>query len=336
MVVFASSDWLGARISFENDPANRITVGEALDTPTGLVTRAKNTADKLVAELERSREEISAPRKPQKVWTMPTNSPGAYWPTYAEKGYLELAEDILPMRVSIRCLDRSLRIWDALLKAAQARGLSRSIETRRLRLSAHDHFAELRIAERIEKVVGSLKGLSDADFIMKRHITNVPTGELRIFVGEKKFADAAGAPLEGQLNSIFVEVFKTLDRAEVDRQRIVILREQHAAERALAALQAADAVEAQKRAAEERAKEVSLEAEAAAWGRANGIRAYASAVAQRAPVPPPENVGDWITWANTVAERIDPLPGRAGLTAPKDATPEVQHAEPSCGLVLPE
>jgi hypothetical protein len=336
MIALASADWLDARISFENDPTNKITVSEMLDAPTGLVARAKKVSDKLVAELERSREEILAPRKTQKAWTMPTFTTGAYWPTYADKGFVELPEDILPTRVSTQCLDRSLRIWDALLKAARVRGLSGSIESRRLRLTAHGHFAELRIAERIEKVVGSLKGLSDVDFMMKRHITNVPTGELRIFVGEKKFADTDGAPLERRLNSVLAEVFKTIDRAEVRQQENVVWRQRHDAEKALVAVRAAEAVEVQKRAAEERAKEAILESEATAWTRANAIRAYASAVSQAAPTPLPERVGDWIAWASSVAERIDPLPARAGLVETAHKPTEEHHLRSPHGFVLPE
>lgn len=211
------------------------------------------------------------------------------------------------MRVSIELVERSLRIWDAVIKAAIARGFAVSVEVTRLRLTAHGHCVELRMSERIERVTGSAKGLSEIDIWLNRHIEHRSTGELRMYLDERKFADGAGRALELQLNLIFVAVYKAISAAcatqakrEADRIRDETFQREAAARAANAAAIAAAQTA-------EREREGALELEAGAWQRAAVIRDYVQAVVTRTAVPMPAEVREWIEWATGVADRLDPL-----------------------------
>ena len=86
-------------------------------------------------------------------------------------------------------------------------------------------------------------------------------------------------------------------------------------------VRAEEAKERVRLAAEEREREAGLDAEADAWRRAQQIRAYAAAVSAAAPVPVPENIRNWINWANSVASRIDPLIKRVAIAEAGVSTP---------------
>jgi hypothetical protein len=159
----------------------------------------------------------------------------------------------------------------------------------------------------------------------------VPTGELRVFIGEKKFTDGPGGSLDDQLNNIFSFVFKSLNREGIRRLEAIEQRRVDEERGARLAARVEEAKQRAKLAAEEREREAGLEAEAAAWRRAQEIRAYAAAVSAATPLPAPAHICGWIDWANSVASRIDPLPGRVavvGAAAPAVvATPRTKEAE---------
>jgi hypothetical protein len=326
----APAEWLDASLSFERDSANLITVGPVLEAPVPLVKEAKKIAEQYAAQLEKSHAEKRARETSRGEWVMPRFTRPS-WSEYSRRGFMELSSQILPMRISAQTLNRALRIWDALLKAAKVRGLSASIEEARLQLSGHGERVVLRMTERIERVIGSTKGLSAGEILMDAHISMVPTGELRVFIGEKKFTDGPGGSLDDQLNNIFSFVFKSLNREGIRRLEAIEQRRVDEERGARLAARVEEAKQRAKLAAEEREREAGLEAEAAAWRRAQEIRAYAAAVSAATPLPAPAHICGWIDWANSVASRIDPLPGRVavvGAAAPAVvATPRTKEAE---------
>ena len=322
----ATPDWLNGGLAFEKDSLNAIVVADTLQAPSRLVAHTKKQADDLIANLERSRARSLKPKKTDKKWE-PDFSPPPHWGVYADKGFLHMPGGGLPLRVSIEQVDRALRIWDALIKAAVGRNFVVSVENARLRLGAHGHAVDLRISERIERVVGSPKGLSQSDIFMNRHIKYVPSGDLRIFVEEKKFTDGPIGRIEGQLNAVVVAIYKALDGKRAWSERIDAERV-----RAESARQAATALEAEVEAkataeAAERAREAALEAEAGAWQRAAAIRAYVAHVVDGTPDPVPPASLQWVQWSTTVADRLDPTPRRIEASIqPTDGS-----AEPGSG-----
>jgi hypothetical protein len=327
----AKAEWLEARLSFEKDPLNQITVSATLDVPSDLVKEAKKAAALQISQIQQGRKDEIARDKHPGGWRMPENSMYMHWWDYSRRGCFDLTGGVLPTRVSMQSVDRALRIWDAIVKTAEARGLALNIEANRLQLSAHGQTVEMRMAERIARVVGPTKGRSAVDVMMNSHITMQPTGELRIFFGEKKFSDTRVAALDDQLNAVFAYVFKSLNRERIrELERI----EQRRVSEERSARLAARVEEAKERArlvAEERDRESGLEAEAAAWRRAQELRTYTAAVSAATPLPAPAHIREWIDWANSVASRIDPLPGRVavvGAAAPAVlATPRTKKAE---------
>jgi hypothetical protein len=309
----AKAEWLDARLSFEKDPVNRIGVGPTLDAPTALVRQTRKVAEKHIAQIERSRIMYLARGKNSDTWLAPRLPTLPAWSFYRRKGYLELSGENLPMRVSVESVDRALRIWDAIVKAAEARGLALNIEANRLQLSAHGQTVEMRMAERVARVVGPTKGRSAVDVMMNSHITMQPTGELRIFFGEKKFSDSRVAALDGQLNTVFAYVFKSLNRERIRELERIEQRRVSEERSARLAARVEEAKERARLAAEEREREAGLEAEAAAWRRAQEIRSYTAAVFAAAPAPTPAHIREWIDWANSVASRIDPLTTRVAM-----------------------
>jgi hypothetical protein len=111
-------------------------------------------------------------------------------------------------------------------------------------------------------------------------------------------------PLEEGLNDVIVAVVAAADEFRT-------WREQSLAKQRQAADRARVAYEQQRRRAGEAARVQLLEDEAAAWVKANHIRAYAAAV--RAAEAPPVGVlpagalADWVAWAEAHADRTDPV-----------------------------
>lgn len=296
--------WLGDRLAHEMAPANAIGVAPSILRPHRLVVSARKAVNDLKAQLEESRLRSLAPKPKHGVWVMPRLSMGPHWSTYVEKGYLELPENILPLRVSLQTVDRALTLWDALLKACTARKIAVAVTSRRLVLTINSGSVGLRMSERIARRTGL--GAQTA-----ANSQNVPTGELRIFVGEKKFSDGQHATLNVQLNAVLCEVFKAIARTRVQASA----RALHTAEADLEArtwqIEQSNREELARRAEVEKQLQQSLVLEAKTWHDAEVIRSYIERVARRAPSPMPSDLATWITWALSVADNIDPAAARA-------------------------
>lgn len=322
----AKAEWLDTRLSFEKDPANRITVSPTLDAPTTLVRQTKKAADKRVSQIDHSRILNFVRGKKSDDWLAARLPASPEWDIYCRKGLIEFGGVYLPMRVSMQGVERALRIWNALIKAAKIRRLSPAIHEGHFWLTAHGQQVDLRISERIERIVGSTKGRSSWDLAMGRHITMRPTGELRIIIGERKFSDGDGVTLDDQLNAVFSYVFKSLNRERIRELERIERRRLEEDRQVRAAARAEEAKERAKRFAEEREREAGLNAEAAAWRRAQDIRAYAAAVSAATPMPAPEHIREWVDWANSVASRIDPLMERVAMAEAAATTLGVEVA----------
>jgi hypothetical protein len=159
------------------------------------------------------------------------------------------------------------------------------------------------------------------------------TGRLKLSINRreypggslKEWSDASGAPLEGQLSEVLVEILvageqfhresaefryrwilEQRDRKLHERQRIVEERERERVARLTEA---------------KRARVRRLLGDARAWRRAIGIRAYASAVEAaygggRQSELEPDVVATWVAWARSEADEIDPTITRRAVFDP--------------------
>lgn len=220
-----------------------------------------------------------------------------------------------PMRVAIESANGALRIWDAVLKACEARGLHVSAGERRVKVSDGMGWVALRLAEKVDQVKRAVM-LGD-DIVMARR----PTGFLRMYVNETKIEGAAGHPLEQQLNDVMVRIYRSIALQYTGREMAGERRrrdEVAAQERERAATAEAARLrdmELQRMQPEQDAaaeRERLLIAEAAAWRDAMAIRAYAGHIQAAMGEERPCALRTWLDWAESVAERLDPTRKRIG------------------------
>jgi len=318
---------LQERLAFENAPENVIVVPAELVKPHRLVAAALPLIRAEIAGLQRSRERQANPRrrKPGEQWKPDWEAlRKPNWRDYEQRGVMELNEDALPVRVSVEASDRALRIWDALLKACEARGLRASAATRQVKVSDGVDDVGLRMSEKVGRIT------RPAAWGGEETVKRTPTGQLRMFVvhlGETKFEDAPERPLEAQLNAILMWIYRSFVSQRTSR---VIAAEKRRVEEAAAQARelerAAEAEKARQREDEEerqRAAQAAAEAtraqetererllllEASAWRDAETIRAYAAHLKAAGAATAP-SLRDWLAWAETVADKLDPTSKR--------------------------
>lgn len=315
------SKWLAGRLTFEKSPANFIAVQEKLVRPHAFVTSTLRALEATRKKFEKSRALADKPRKHAARYEMREPNFESFstrsWRDYLHKGHLSISGDVLPLRVSLETADRALCIWDAIIKACAARDIQAELKGARLQLKCENVKVDLRISEGLKQIVGSTQGLSTFQIMVKEHIRNVGTGELRIFVEHRgtntKFADAPGKPLESQLNAVFCRIYRCvisdrmwLARFEEARRLNEIAEQRQQAERALRE-------EQNRLREEEKRREEQLLNEASTWCKAEQIRAYIAHLSCKlnsadSNVSP--ELTAWIKWASAVAEKLDPTTRR--------------------------
>lgn len=316
---------LQEHLAFEVAPENAIAVPAELTSPHRLVVAAAKEAATERAALFRSLDRIKNPPKPKpgQPWEPDweaLNSPD--WRSYEDRGQImDMASSTLPLKVSIESTDRALRIWDALIKACEARGMVVSSGYRVAKIG----FGTDSVGVRLSEIVELTKAKTNARVYQPP--VRRPTGRLRIVVvdvSDTKFDDAAQRPLEAQLNDVMACIRRRfalhpLRREQTAEKRrrdeeAALIRERQRAEDARAAQLHQEGLERQR--AERAAvaeRERLLIAEAAAWRDAAAIRAYiehlkaAAAIGGTAIAPA---LMDWLTWADAVADSLDPTPTR--------------------------
>jgi hypothetical protein len=352
--------WLHARLAFEDDPQNAVVVSAELAELHRLVAAAAKEVCAMSAALERSRERLQNPpkRKPGEQWK-PNWEALAYpnWRDYEARGeIMDLSACAAPMRVSIETADRALLIWDAVIKACEARGMRASAEHLVVKIGVAQDYVGLRISEQVD-----LTKRAVAPGVVLVTVRKA-TGRLRIVVAagsEPRFVDSAARPLEVQLNDILRKIYRAIasqrarraEAAEKLRRDEVAARarqeelakeaettrlREEALLRQQAAQAAADAIRAQ-----EIERERALVSEAAAWGEAQLIRDYTAhlgVVATTSCTPIRPELQEWMTWAASVAEKLDPtsnrLGDRFGATGPSLDSQSANSGPEGSGLPL--
>ena len=306
---------LQERLAFESTPENSVTVPAELVKPHRLVAAANEAVRAQAAELQRSRDYEARPRMRGEPWKFPpTFKPSLR--EYEQRGVIEPDEGSLPVRVSFDAADRAFRIWDALLKACEARGLLVSAAPRQVTISDSVEHIGLRMSEKVDRVTRPATWSSGEETVRRN-----PTGRLRIFaidIIETKFEDTPERLLEQQLNAILVWIHRAL---AVRRSERAIAAEKKRTEEAAAQARererAAEAEATQLREEEQRRlqaeqlaaaeRERLLLVEASAWRDAEAIRAYVEHLRAAGAA---SAISDWLSWAEAIADRMDPTTAR--------------------------
>jgi len=209
-------------------------------------------------------------------------------------GLLDLKDADLQISVSPDLLLRGIQAYDAVLRAVEERGWPLQIrEGVVLRVVVSNEPLELAVAEKTDPI-------AEIKVRPGERRPRRPTGALVVSLtaGYRKVlvSDKRGTRLESKLPELF-------EKAEV------LAAEVHAEHERIAAIQRQDEIEWNRR-RELEARVEQLDRNVAAWRRAERIRAYARALANRmadeGPVAPESDTARWVAWARSYADSIDP------------------------------
>jgi len=293
--------WQAENVAREADPANYVAVPERLTRPSPLLSPT-------LTAVNTKRRTALARDQAHRVDGKPLD--------YAF-GFDGLLFKHLPMgfRVTIGSIDRAILIVDTVIKACETRGLRAFAGNDGLRIGFGNYSARVRISERVEQLHGVGKKPSTMDrstpFIAHR-----PTSKLTLFVERlsalRNVGDKPGLPLEAQMNAAIVLVYRAIAETKASREYFERVNrealEDHQAQATKAAM-----VAAAKREIEQRRQD--LMQEAAAWHQAALIRQYANQVASASPAPIAA-LQEWLDWAHSTADDLDPLAGRIDTFTP--------------------
>ena len=277
-----------AQRAFEAEPAHLIHVPDMLTEPHRLVRRAAKLL-KRVGE-----RGILWPRE---------------WPC-------------LDIEVTKDSLDRALRVFDAVLKAARARGwpvTTQSESPFQTRISVLEESIAISITERTQRIEHPPPRNAGLAFLVHHErYTYTPTGQLKIRLtdgesftyGARVWNDGKHQRVETCLNDVMVRLVELAERRKAARREHELWRQRQEEE----ARQRRAAAERREREKERRQE---LHAEVEEWSRANQVRAYVTGLqeASREQVQqdPDGRLARWIRWAETYAENLDPLTSVAAL-----------------------
>lgn len=223
-----------------------------------------------------------------------------------------IGSDSLPdVEASDPCLDRALRIMDAVLKAVEARGyrvkVSRDYWGKATRVYCADADAEVHVSlsERYSEVERDLTHAErrKPPYLIDNRLISVPSGKLTFKVSgrsveTKWWTDKKNEPLEDRLNEVVAGLVVRLEGL-----RLEDLAKKEAERRR---------AEEQRRREEEQARREKLHRDVSAWRKSEDIRAYLRTYEEKllkrdGGITPGSEEDEWLTWAHRYADSIDPL-----------------------------
>jgi hypothetical protein len=230
------------------------------------------------------------------------------------------------LKVSLSAVDRSLRIYDALFKALEARGHRVALVTKDNETSTVVHVdgeqVGIEIQEHLTRTeVPPLR--PQTGWYSKRYVWEA-TGRLTFVLTESflivrgKWSDGARQNLDEMLNDIVVGLGEAADAMKVRRESF---------ERAERDRQAAEAkrLEAEGRARPERGKARALQLAVRSLQQSLAVRDYVSAMraaADAANLPTEHEMRAWLEWAEGYADLLDPT---KDLRVPDDPDPNAEY-----------
>jgi len=209
-------------------------------------------------------------------------------------GLLDFTPAGLQLSVSPDLLLRGINAYDAVLRAVSARGWPLEIrEGVVLRIMICGEPLELAVTEKTDPIAevkvrpGERRPRRPAGAL----VVSLTAGYRKVMISDKR-----GTQIESKLPELF-------EKAEA------LAAEVYTGHERIAAIQRRDEIEWSRR-RELEARVEQLDRNVAAWRRAERIRAYARAVANRmeddGPVTPESDTAKWVAWARSYADSIDP------------------------------
>jgi len=211
------------------------------------------------------------------------------------------------LRVTLRGWERALHIADDIFSMASMRGyeaVAWKKGDKTLKIRSEGAELEFRIMERLARVQDDEAGSATGSPYQSYFLT---TGSMSLHLarggGEAEIMDKDGAPLEAQLEDLF-------DR--IPQELVLDLAQNRKWGQEKAASAAVREAELQRRRLleKEAARRKTLEEEAQNWHRATLIRQYADAIAQTMHPGEEPDAQQWLRWARTVADEVDPTSRR--------------------------
>jgi len=279
---------LNDKVSFEKQPNNRITVCDSVTDDHPLVAKTEKSISSTKPDLKN----IIRPK----------------------------AHGCLDVRVGRDCIDRAMRIMDALVKSLEARGLRVTIADNKKSaacISVMDEVIEFCLEEKVKIIEKKLtpaqkKEQQEHPWMYGHEYDYIPTGILSLKINgdgisdtRRTWSDGQKQRLENCLNSFVIGLMKAAEKIKESR----IQREKRELEWQERRRRNE---ELEKMRWEEEARIKTLDKEVSAWSRSQQIRAYTEAfkiavIKLYGEVVPGGKQDKWLTWANKYADRIDPL-----------------------------
>ncbi len=218
----------------------------------------------------------------------------------------------LDIKVSRQALPRALWIFDSLLKAAELHGMSAATVQRdsawctvivacgeSIRICLREHMKPI---ERPRP--------ANRSYWYGRQFDYFPTGRLTFEIDEytatrRNWNDGARQRLENCIESITHGLLSTGERLREQRIR----RE---AEEQIRRAESQYIADRERAAGEERDRIEALNRDVGAWYQSERIRTYLAALRNcmekwSGPIQPKTDLGRWLVWAESYADRLDPL-----------------------------
>lgn len=238
----------------------------------------------------------------------------------SEKGLLNEPRSVcLDMKVSPACLERALRIMDAIIWGFEAESFSVAVE-RGLKASTYVTINEEKVFFSItedSRCVDHIPTLEEAKkkarfpWEIKKYDYH-PTGELSLKIentgaygNRKRWSDSKTGKLEEKIGQFISGAILVACALKTERQNREENKRKWEEERR-------QKEENEKRLAEEKARLQELEQQAALWAKSEQIRGFVQAVETEVagrdfPEEQKQRIGAWMAWARMQADRMDPI-----------------------------
>jgi len=217
-------------------------------------------------------------------------------------GLLDLTAAGLQISVSPDLLIRGVHVYDAVLKLAAQKGwVIKADDPAHVKLVVCGELLEPAVAEKTDPIAGIT--VRPGERRPRR-----PSGALAVSLsaGYEKVStsDKRGTGIESKLDGLFAKAGVLASEVHARNERLAEMRRQEGIQ--------------QRRQYELRSRIERLDRNMTAWRRAERIRAYAKAMAdrllERGPIDPNSDAAKWLTWAQRYADSIDPMCGSLQVT----------------------
>lgn len=197
--------------------------------------------------------------------------------------------------VSPDLLIRGVHVYDAVLKLAVQKGwVVKTADPDHVNLAVCGELLEPAVSEHTEPIAGIVVRPGE-----RPEWRNLSASHEKVSISDKR-----GTGIESKLDGLFAKAEVLTSEVHARNERFAEVRRQEEIQ--------------QRRQFELRSRIERLDRNMTAWRRAEQIRAYAKAMAdrllERGPIDPDSNAAKWLVWAQRYADSIDPMCGSLQVT----------------------